>query len=36
MSIIARLVVGLIAGWIANMIMSNGAGGLLADLVIGY
>jgi len=35
MSIIAWLVVGLIAGWIANMIMSSGAGGLLADLVIG-
>ena len=35
MSIIAWLVVGLLAGWIANMIMSSGAGGLLADLVIG-
>jgi uncharacterized membrane protein YeaQ/YmgE (transglycosylase-associated protein family) len=35
MSIIAWLVVGLIAGWIANMIMSSGAGGLVADLVIG-
>jgi uncharacterized membrane protein YeaQ/YmgE (transglycosylase-associated protein family) len=35
MSIIAWLIVGLLAGWIANMIMSSGAGGLLADLVIG-
>jgi uncharacterized membrane protein YeaQ/YmgE (transglycosylase-associated protein family) len=35
MSIIAWLLVGLIAGWIANMIMSSGAGGLLADIVIG-
>lgn len=35
MSIIAWLVVGLIAGWIANMIMSRGAGGLVTDLVIG-
>lgn len=35
MSIIAWLVVGLLAGWIANMIMSSGAGGLLADLVLG-
>jgi uncharacterized membrane protein YeaQ/YmgE (transglycosylase-associated protein family) len=35
MSIIAWLVVGLLAGWIANMIMSNGAGGLIADLIIG-
>ena len=35
MSIIAWLVVGLLAGWIANMIMSSGAGGLLADLAIG-
>ena len=35
MSIIAWLVVGLLAGWIANMIMSSGAGGLVADLLIG-
>jgi uncharacterized membrane protein YeaQ/YmgE (transglycosylase-associated protein family) len=35
MSILAWLIVGLLAGWIANMIMSSGAGGLLADLVIG-
>ena len=35
MSIIAWLVVGLIAGWVANMIMSSGRGGLLIDLVLG-
>lgn len=35
MSIIAWLLVGLVAGWIANMIMSSGAGGLLADIIIG-
>jgi uncharacterized membrane protein YeaQ/YmgE (transglycosylase-associated protein family) len=35
MSIIAWLVVGLLAGWIANMIMSSGRGGFLADLLLG-
>lgn len=35
MSIIAWLVVGLLAGWIANMIMSSGRGGLLADILVG-
>jgi uncharacterized membrane protein YeaQ/YmgE (transglycosylase-associated protein family) len=35
MSIIAWLVVGFLAGWIANMLMSSGAGGLLADLLVG-
>src|SRR5690348_10523500 len=35
MSIISWLLVGLVAGWIANMIMSSGAGGLLADILIG-
>ncbi len=35
MSIISWILVGLVAGWIANMIMSSGAGGLLADLIIG-
>ena len=35
MSIIAWLLVGLVAGWIANMIMSSGAGGLVADILIG-
>ena len=35
MSIIAWLVVGLLAGWIANMIMSSGRGGILADLLLG-
>ncbi len=35
MSIISWLLVGLVAGWIANMIMSKGAGGLLADILVG-
>jgi uncharacterized membrane protein YeaQ/YmgE (transglycosylase-associated protein family) len=35
MSIIAWLVVGVIAGWLANMVMRNGAGGLVGDLVLG-
>ena len=35
MSIIAWLVVGLLAGWIANMIMSSGRGGIVADLLLG-
>jgi uncharacterized membrane protein YeaQ/YmgE (transglycosylase-associated protein family) len=35
MSIIAWLVVGFLAGWIANMIMSSGRGGFLADLLLG-
>ncbi|HEX2914486.1 MAG TPA: GlsB/YeaQ/YmgE family stress response membrane protein [Chloroflexia bacterium] len=35
MGILSWLIVGLIAGWIANMIMSSGAGGLLADILIG-
>lgn len=35
MSILAWLVVGLIAGWIANIIMSSGRGGLLGDLGLG-
>jgi len=35
MGIIAWLLLGLIAGWIANMIMSSGRGGLVADLILG-
>ncbi|MBN9389735.1 MAG: GlsB/YeaQ/YmgE family stress response membrane protein [Chloroflexi bacterium] len=35
MSIIAWLVVGFLAGWIANMIMSSGRGGFVADLLLG-
>lgn len=35
MSIIAWLVLGLLAGWIANMLMSSGRGGLVADLLLG-
>ena len=35
MGIIAWLLLGLVAGWIANMIMSSGRGGLVADLILG-
>jgi uncharacterized membrane protein YeaQ/YmgE (transglycosylase-associated protein family) len=35
MGIIAWLVLGLLAGWIANMLMSSGRGGLVADLLLG-
>ncbi len=35
MSIIIWIVLGLVAGWIANMIMSSGRGGLIADLLLG-
>ncbi len=35
MSIIIWLLLGLVAGWIANMIMSSGRGGLIADLLLG-
>jgi uncharacterized membrane protein YeaQ/YmgE (transglycosylase-associated protein family) len=35
MSILAWLVIGIVAGWIANMLMSSGRGGLLADLALG-
>ncbi|NWJ94694.1 MAG: GlsB/YeaQ/YmgE family stress response membrane protein [Chloroflexi bacterium] len=35
MSILIWLVLGLVAGWIANMIMSDGRGGLIFDLLTG-
>jgi uncharacterized membrane protein YeaQ/YmgE (transglycosylase-associated protein family) len=35
MSILAWLVVGFLAGWIANLIMSNGKGNLLVDIILG-
>jgi uncharacterized membrane protein YeaQ/YmgE (transglycosylase-associated protein family) len=35
MSILAWLVVGLIAGFLANLIVNRGGGGLLFSLVIG-
>jgi uncharacterized membrane protein YeaQ/YmgE (transglycosylase-associated protein family) len=34
-SLIVFLVVGIIAGWLAGMIMSGGGFGLLGDLVVG-
>ena len=35
MSIIAWLVLGLLAGWIASMIMGTGGYGLLGDMAVG-
>lgn len=35
MSILAWLVVGVVAGWVANMVMNSGRGGLISDLLIG-
>lgn len=35
MSILAWLVVGFLAGWIANLIMNSGRGGLLLDIILG-
>ena len=35
MSIIAWLIVGLIAGWLAGLVMKGGGYGVIGDLVIG-
>ncbi len=35
MSIIAWIVLGLIAGWLASMLMRGGGYGLIGDLVLG-
>lgn len=35
MSIIVWLILGLIAGWIASMLMGRGGYGIIGDLVIG-
>ena len=35
MSILSWIVVGLIAGWLAGMIMKGGGYGLLGNLVVG-
>ena len=35
MSIIAWLVLGLLAGWIASMIMGRGGYGVVGDIVVG-
>jgi uncharacterized membrane protein YeaQ/YmgE (transglycosylase-associated protein family) len=35
MGILAWIVIGLIAGWLANQILSGGSGGLLYNLAIG-
>lgn len=35
MSIVAWLIVGLIAGWLAGLVMKGGGYGVIGDLVIG-
>ena len=35
MSIIAWLVVGLIAGWLAGMVMKGGGYGVVGDIIVG-
>lgn len=35
MSIIAWLILGLLAGWIASMIMGSGGYGVVGDIVVG-
>lgn len=35
MSILAWLVVGLIAGWLANMVMRGGRGNMVTDIIVG-
>ena len=35
MSIVAWLVLGLLAGWIASMIMGSGGYGVVGDMVVG-
>lgn len=35
MNIIAWIVVGLIAGWLAGMVMKGGGYGLIGDIIIG-
>ena len=35
MGILAWLVVGLIAGWLANMVMRGGRGNMVTDIVVG-
>ena len=35
MSIIAWLVVGLVAGWLAGMVMKGGGYGVIGDIIVG-
>ena len=35
MGILAWLVVGLIAGWLANMVMIGGRGNIVTDIIVG-
>jgi uncharacterized membrane protein YeaQ/YmgE (transglycosylase-associated protein family) len=35
MGILAWLVVGLVAGWLANMVMRGGRGSIVTDIIVG-
>lgn len=35
MGLIGWLIVGLIAGWLAHMVMGSGGGNILSDLIVG-
>ena len=35
LGIIGWIVVGLIAGWLAHMVMGSGGGGIISDLIVG-
>jgi len=35
MGILAWLVVGLVAGWLANMVMRGGRGNIVTDIIVG-
>ena len=35
MGLLARLVVGLMAGWLANMLMRGGGGNIVTDIIVG-
>ena len=35
MDILAWLVVGLVAGWLANMVMRGGRGNIVTDIIVG-
>ena len=35
MGILAWLIVGLVAGWLANMVMRGGRGSIVTDIIVG-
>ncbi len=35
LGLIGWIIVGLIAGWLAHMVMGSGGGGLVSDLIVG-